>query len=157
MLQVSSRNPVFLTPEGLDRLETELVHLTQVRRREIGALIGAAAEDGDLAENAAYAFAKSEQAQLENHIGTVRDQLHRAVLIEHQPGAVVALGSNVTIVDEEEEETYTIVGSLEAAPTQGRISNESPLGRMLISRRPGDRLIVETPGGARRIQILAVR
>lgn len=157
MLHNGSDKPVFLTPEGRAQIEAELDNLIHVRRQEIAALIGAAAEDGDLSENAAYDHAKEEQALLEGRIATLEQYLRNAVLIENQNGTTVGLGSTVTIEDDGEEDTYTIVGALEAAPTKGKISNESPLGRALLMHKAGDELQVETPAGTRKVKIVAIK
>jgi transcription elongation factor GreA len=150
---VALEKPVYLTPEGRAQIEAELEHLRTVRRQEIAALIGAAAEDGDLSENAAYDHAKEEQALLEGRIAQLEQYLRNAVLIETQSGGAIGLGAKVTIVDDGEEETYTIVGPLEAAPNRGRISNESPLGRALLNHKAGDEVTVETPAGTRLVKV----
>lgn len=149
--------PVFLTAEGRTQIEAELYHLVNVRRQEVAAQIGAAAEDGDLSENAAYDHAKEEQALLEGRIATLEHFLRNAVLIETQSGGAIGLGSTVVIEDDGEEETYTIVGPLEAAPNKGRISNESPLGKSLLLRKVGDVVQVDTPGGSRPVKILGIK
>ena len=156
MLQQATANPVYLTAQGRARLEAELFDLITVRRPQLGALVGATAEEGNLAENTAYQQAKDEQALLEGRIGLLRDCLAHAVLIEQRAGSVVALGCTVTIEDGGEEDTYTIVGPLEAAPAQGRISHESPVGRALLGHAAGDEVWVEVPAGARVVTIRAV-
>src|SRR5215469_9668032 len=119
--------PVFLTAEGRAQIEQELDYLVNVRRQEIAAQIGAAAEDGDLSENAAYDHAKEEQSRLEGRISELQGFLRNAVLIQSTvSNGVAQLGSTVTIDEGGEHDTYTIVGPLEAAPLKGRISNESP-------------------------------
>ena len=149
--------PVFLTPEGRAEIEAELEYLVNVRRQEVAAVIGAAAEDGDLSENAAYDHAKEEQALLEGRILRLEHQLRNAVLIEAQSNGTVQLGSTVTIEDRGEQDTYTIVGPLEAAPLKGRISNESPIGKALINHKVGDSVEVLAPGGTRQVQIVAIQ
>jgi transcription elongation factor GreA len=149
--------PVFLTPEGRAEIEAELEFLVNVRRQEVAAVIGAAAEDGDLSENAAYDHAKEEQALLEGRILRLEHQLRHAVLIEAQSNGTVQLGSTVTIEDRGEQDTYTIVGPLEAAPLKGRISNESPIGKALINHKVGDSVEVLAPGGTRQVQIVAIQ
>lgn len=157
MVQNASDKPVFLTAEGRAQIEAELDNLVKVRRQEIAALIGAAAEDGDLSENAAYDHAKEEQALLEGRIATLEQYLRNAVLIENRSGNTIALGTTVTIDDDGEEDTYTIVGPLEAAPTKGRISNESPLGRALLMHKVGDVVQVDTPAGTRAVKVIAIK
>lgn len=150
--------PVFLTPEGRAQIEAEYTHLVNVRRQEVAAQIGAAAEDGDLSENAAYDHAKEEQALLEGRIANLEHSLRNAVLIENTASTgVVTLGSTVAIEDEGEQDTYTIVGPLEAAPLKGRISNESPIGRALMSRKVGDIMQVDTPAGMRKVRIVSIQ
>src|SRR5258708_36473610 len=106
--------PVFLTAEGRAQIEAELAHLVNVRRQDIAAAIGAAAEDGDLSENAAYDHAKEEQALLEGRIAMLEHSLRNAVLIESKANGTVQLGSTVTIDDEDVQDTYKIVGPLDA-------------------------------------------
>lgn len=153
---MANDKPVYLTSEGRAQIEAELDQLRNVRRQEIAALIGAAAEDGDLSENAAYDHAKEEQALLEGRIAQLEQYLRNAVLIETQSSNVVGLGATVTILDEGEEDTYTIVGPLEAAPNKGRISNESPLGRALLNHKAGDEVTVDTPAGIRTVKLVHI-
>ncbi|MDB5058082.1 MAG: transcription elongation factor greA [Chloroflexi bacterium] len=149
--------PVPLTAEGRAQIEAEYEHLVNVRRAEVAAQIGAAAEDGDLSENAAYDHAKDEQALLEGRIATLEHFLRNAVLIESPTNGVVQLGSKVTIDQDDGEETYTIVGPLEAAPIKGRISNESPMGRALLNHKAGDTVEVNAPSGARKVRIISIQ
>jgi len=146
-----------LTPDGRAQLEAELAYLVNVRRQEIAAQIGAAAEDGDLSENAAYDHAKEEQALLEGRIAKLEHSLRNAVIIESATAnGIVQLGSTVTIQDEGEQDTYTIVGPLEAAPLKGFISNESPVGRALLNRKVGDVMQVDTPAGMRTVRVVSI-
>jgi transcription elongation factor GreA len=149
--------PIPLTAEGRAQIEAEYQHLINVRRAEVAAQIGAAAEDGDLSENAAYDHAKDEQALLEGRIAQLEHFLRNAVLIEARATGTIQLGSVVTIEQDGEEDTYTIVGPLEAAPTKGRISNESPIGRALINHSPDDVVEVNAPAGMRKVKIIAIR
>jgi transcription elongation factor GreA len=148
--------PVPLTAEGRAQIEAEYQHLTKVRRAEIAAQIGAAAEDGDLSENAAYDHAKDEQALLEGRIAALEHFLRNAVLIESASTGSVQLGSRVTIEQDGDQDTYTIVGPLEAAPNKGRVSNESPLGRALMNHKPGDSVDVNAPAGVRSVRIVSI-
>lgn len=148
---------VYLTSEGRAQIEAELDHLIKVRRQEVAAMIGAAAEDGDLSENAAYDHAKEEQALLEGRIAQLEQYLRNTVIIENRAGSTIQLGSTVSIEDDGEQETYTIVGALEAAPTRGRISNESPLGSSLLNHKAGDTVQVNSPSGPRRVKIVTVK
>ncbi len=150
---------VYLTREGYERLRERLDYLIRVKRPEIAEQIREAKEMGDISENAGYDEAKNAQAFLEGEIAELEWKLKHAVIIEDErPDGVVALGSRVTVRDEEtgEEETYTIVGSAEADPFNGRISNESPVGSALMGHVIGDTVDVETPGGKMRLTIVAI-
>ena len=148
----------FLTPEGYQKLEEELDHLTTVRRAEIAAAIYEAKMDGDVSENAGYEEAKRQQAFVEGRIMTVQAMLESAVLIESNgPSDEVILGARVTVVEDGwEPESYTIVGSAEADPGAGRISNESPLGKALMGHKVGEKVVFETPGGEAEVEILSI-
>lgn len=147
---------VFLTEEGRSKLEEELEFLTTVRRVEVASAIREAKMDGDVMENAGYEEAKRQQAFLEGRIRTIEGLLKSAVLISASGSKdAVALGTRVTVVEAGfEPETYTIVGSAEANPGQGRISNESPLGRALMGHRQGERVTFRSPGGSIQVEIL---
>lgn len=149
---------IFLTPEGYQKLEEELDLLKNVRRPEVAAAIHDAKMDGDVSENAGYEEAKRQQAFLEGRIITVETMLKNAVLIESNgPSDTVILGSRVTVVEDGfEPETYTIVGSAEANPGDGRISNESPLGKALIGRKEGDTVAFEAPGGQVEMKLISI-
>ncbi len=148
----------YLTPEGYQKLAEELEYLTTVRRVEIAKAIHEAKLDGDVMENAGYEEAKRQQAFLEGRIMTLQTLLKNAVLIESNGQSdVVDLGSRVTVVEEGfEPETYVIVGSAEANPADGRISNESPLGKALMGHRVGDHVVFTTPGGRVEMEILSI-
>jgi transcription elongation factor GreA len=141
--------PVYLTVEGLAKLKTELKHLITSERPRVAARIHDAKLDGDITENAEYEDAKQEQSFLEGRIATLEAQLKNAVVIEPSGnGDRVGIGSKVVIKGDEGEETLTIVGSAEAAPREGRISNESPVGAALMGRRKGDKVVVQAPAGS---------
>lgn len=148
----------FITPEGYHKLEKELNHLKNVRRPEVAAAIHEAKMDGDVSENAGYDEAKRQQAFLEGRIMTIESVLKNAVLIETDgPSDTVILGSRVTVVEDGfEPETYTIVGSVEANPGDGRISNESPLGKALIGRRVGDTVAFQAPAGQVAMKLISI-
>jgi transcription elongation factor GreA len=147
---------VFLTAEGRKKLEEELEYLTAVRRLEVAEAIREAKMDGDIMENAGYEEAKRQQAFLEGRIRTIEGLLKSAVLIDSNGSTdSVTLGSRVTVAEAGlEPESYCIVGSAEANPAQGRISNESPLGKALMGHRTGDRVAFQTPGGRVEMEIL---
>lgn len=148
----------FLTPEGRQKLEEELEYLKNVRRAEVAGAIHEAKMDGDVMENAAYEEARRDQAFLEGRIQTLEMLLKNAKIIPaYGPRDKVTLGSRVTVVEGEfEPETYTIVGSAEANPGMGRISNESPLGRSLIGHKKGDHVKFTSPGGPVEVEILSI-
>ncbi len=156
--------PVYLTPEGKKKLEEELHYLRTVRRQEVAAAIQSAKEEGDLSENAAYDEAKLEQGFLEGRIQTLDAQLQEAIIIQTGNGNsnpdVVHIGDAVTILEEDEDEddaeTYQIVGLAEADPAEGRISNESPLGRALLGKKLGQTVTVETPSGDINFKIMKI-
>lgn len=156
--QTVTKEPVYLTVEGKAELEAELNQLVEVRRPEIAATILAAREDGDLRENGAYHDAKDRQGQMEGRIRLLEAKLARAQLIVAADAHdTVGLGSVVTIVDASGDESrYTVVGSMEAKVSAGRISNESPLGRAVQGRRVGDQAIVRAPGGETIFTITAI-
>jgi len=139
----------FLTPEGKERLEQELVFLQQVRRPEVAEHIRIAREDGDLSENAGYDAAKEEQAHVEGRILTLEGILKNAQIIQNNGhSTTVVVGSSVTVQEEgQAPETFHIVGSAEVDPLNGRISNRSPLGQALLGKSAGDNVQVNTPNG----------
>lgn len=149
---MSNNKDVYLTPEGYDKLQKELEHLETEKRREVAELIASAKEEGDISENAAYDEAKNQQAFLEGRIQDIKRILNNAVIIDKpaEGADTVTIGAEVTVVEDgfNEEETFRIVGSAEANPGQGLISNESPMGKALLGRRAGDEVSVKTPGGA---------
>ncbi|MGH2427357.1 MAG: transcription elongation factor GreA [Candidatus Limnocylindria bacterium] len=140
--------PVYLTAEGLEKLKAELHHLTTNERPRVAARIHDAKLDGDITENAEYEDAKQEQSFLEGRIATLEAQLKNAQVIAPSNGDRVGIGSKVVIRGTDGEETLTIVGSAEAAPREGRISNESPVGAALMGHKKGDTFTVQAPAGA---------
>ena len=140
----------YLTPEGLKRLEEELEHLKTVRRAEVAQRLHDAMAEGEVEENPEYEDAKNEQAFVEGRILEIETILANAVLIENKgPSNEVRLGSKVTVteVGSGSKEHYIIVGSAEADPANGRISNESPLGRALLGHKVNDVVSVQAPEG----------
>ncbi len=155
-----AEKPIFLTPEGRTKLEAELEQLRTVRRAEIAERIHSAKEEGDIMENSAYDEAKNEQAFVEGRIMTIEQMLKNAVMIDQtRADDKVGLGSYVTVVERgtREDEVFQIVGSAEADPTRGRISNESPVGRALLGKRVGEEVPVRTPDGIRHLKISDIR
>ena len=142
---------VYLTPEGKERFAAELRELTTVRRHEVEERIRRAKEFSDTVDNAEYDEAKMEQSFVEGRIQELGRLLSNAKLIEEPAigGGYVRMGSHVKVSDTEgEEETYYLVGSHEADPRKGLISNESPIGRALIGKRVGDTVTVVAPAGS---------
>lgn len=151
---------VFLTYEGLKKLEKELEQLKTVKRREIADRIKQALTFGDISENSEYDQAKNEQAQLEERIAKLEMILRNARLIDDEDIStdVVSIGSKVVVKDLEydEEMEYTIVGSAEADPYQGKISNESPVGKALLGKKKDDIVEVNVPDGLIKYQIISI-
>lgn len=142
---------VYLTREGLANFEDELHHLRTERRHEVAERIRRAKEFTNTVDNAEYDDAKNEQAFVEGRIQALERLLANAVVIDDHaaPSGYVRLGSHVTVADSEgTEDVYTIVGSAEADPKVGKISNESPIGRALIGHIAGDKVLVAAPGGS---------
>ena len=149
----------FLTREGYEKLQEELDFLRTKKREEIANRLHEAMEGGELIENAEYEAAKNEQAFVEGRIKELEILLATARVIDEGStvSGAVQVGSKVTIKEEDlEQEVYTIVGAAEANPINGKISNESPLGRALLNRKAGDRVQVDAPAGDFTVQILKV-
>ena len=149
--------PSYLSKEGLDKIRDELGQMINVRRVEVAARIHEAKQHGDLSENAEYEDAKNEQAFVEGRIQSLEALLKNAILIdEHHSTDHVQIGSTVTVESSDGKEKYTIVGSAEASPPEGRISNESPLGRTLLGKRKGDTITVTAPAGELSFKITGI-
>jgi len=149
--------PVPISADGLRKLEAELQELRTGKRKEVADRIHAAMEFGDYSENSELEQAKNEQAFLEGRILTLEQMIKNAVLIdENGHHDLVEIGSHVTIESDGEKTKYVIVGSAEAAPAEGRISNESPVGKALLGHRKGDTIRVAVPSGPVEMKILAV-
>ncbi|HEC22285.1 MAG TPA: transcription elongation factor GreA [Chloroflexi bacterium] len=159
---MADQQVVHLTREGYEKFEAELNYLRTVRRSEVAERLRRALEEGgDLVENAEYEDAKNEQAFVEGRIQQLETLLSRAQIIEEQessgPNGVVQLNSVVTVQEEGgEPRTFHLVGRLEANPSEGKISDESPLGRALLGKQAGDTVVVEAPDGQFEYRILSV-
>jgi transcription elongation factor GreA len=155
----ATEQPIYVTRDGLRKLEDELEYLRTVKRAQVAQRLHDAMGEGDIDENAEYDDAKNEQSFVEGRILTLETMIRNAVIIqEGKHRDQVVLGSTVTIVEEGgEPETYHLVGSAEADPRQGRISNQSPLGRALLGKRVGDTVTVSAPAGVLSFQIIAIR
>ena len=152
---------IILTPEGLEKLQSELDFLSTEKRREVAERIKEAREFGDIAENSEYDDAKNEQAMLEARIATVQEKLRMATVIEADEIStdVVQVGSVVHVKDEKTGQStkYTIVGSAEAKPAENKLSNESPVGRALLGRKRNETVAVKVPRGpARKLKITKI-
>ena len=150
-----------LTYAGLKQYEDELQNLKVVKRKEVAQKIKEAREQGDLSENAEYDAAKEEQGEIESRIVQLENLLRNAEVIDEDvlKMDVVNLGSKVKVLDVEldEEMEYTIVGSTEADPMNGRISNESPLGMALLGQKIGASVMADTPDGEVEFKILDIQ
>jgi transcription elongation factor GreA len=150
----------FLTKEGFEKLQEELEYLRKIKRQEVADRLHEAMEGGELIENAEYEAAKNEQAFVEGRIQELEMLLATARVIEDDKKKkidTVQVGSTVTIQEDgNEEETYTIVGATEANPREGRISNESPIGRAILNHRAGDEVQVESPDGSYKVRIVKI-
>ena len=151
--------PTYLSKDGLEKLRAELEEMVNVRRAEVATRIHDAKEHGDLSENAEYEDAKNEQAFVEGRIQQLEALIKNATIIdEHHSSDHVAIGSTVHLTGADgTEETFTIVGSREADPANGRISYLSPIGAALMGRRAGDDAEVATPSGRRAYRVVEVR
>ena len=144
-----SENHTYLTDAGHKKLKEELLHLKKAKRPEIAERIKQAKDYGDLSENAEYADAREEQSFVEGRILELENALKNVTVVsgEDSDPDTVNIGDTVTVLRDGATSAYTIVGSKEADPGHGKISNESPLGRALLDRRKGDQVEVKTPKG----------
>jgi transcription elongation factor GreA len=153
--------PAYLTRDGRTKLEAELEELVTNGRKVVAERIGAAKELGDISESGEYEDAKNQQAHLEGRIREVKSILSRAQIIDEETnghGNEIRVGSKVTVrvESEDEDETWTIVGSAEAKPREGKISNESPLGAAILGKRKNQKVTVQTPSGQMKLTILKI-
>ena len=151
----------FLTKEGYQKLQDELDYLRTAKRQEVANRLHEAMEGGELIENAEYEAAKNEQAFVEGRIQELELLLATAQIIEEngkgKKGDTIQVGSKVTIKEGNfEPETFVIVGAAEANPREGKISNESPIGKAILNHKIGDVVKVETPGGTYNVKIMKV-
>ncbi len=149
--------PIYVSSDKLEQMKKELHYLKTQKRREIAARIEKAKELGDLSENAEYAEAKDEFSFTEGRILELEDAIPRAEVIEAGSAKdQVAIGSRVKVTVNGKEKEFNIVGSTEADPVKGCISNESPIGLALIGKKPGETAEVRAPSGPIRYQITAI-
>ena len=152
-----NNKPAYLSREGLQKLREEFDELVNLRRAEVAGRIHDAKEHGDVSENAEYEDAKNEQAFVEGRIQTLSALIKNAVLIdEHTSKSHVQIGSTVEIDSGDGRERYTIVGSAEASPAEGKISNESPVGRALLGHKKGEKITVSVPSGDSVYKIVSI-
>ena len=152
------KDEILLTAQGYAELEEELNDLRVNKRAENVQAITEARSHGDLSENSEYDAARDEQAKIEARIQELEYKLEHATIIDGSDKSTVNVGCEVTIlyVDDKEEDTYSIVGSLEADPFENKISNESPIGHALIGSKVGDVIAVEGPNGSYNVKVLKI-
>lgn len=152
---------IYLTQEGYKEKEERLEYLKTEKRQEVIEKLKTAREFGDLSENAEYDAARDEQRKLETEIEMLEETLRVAKIVDVSTVKKdkVSVGSKVTLLDIEfdEEEEYSIVGSLESNPNAGLISNESPIGKAIMGKKKGDIVEVETPAGKIEMKIVAIK
>ncbi len=149
----------YVTAEGLAKLKAELHDLKTVKRRETAERVDAARSLGDLSENAEYQEAKQHLGMIESRILQLNEMLKNISVIESEKGAggVVTIGSTVVVQSAGKKKEFQIVGSNEADPAAGRISNESPIGNAFLGHKKGDAVSVSTPGGTTTYTIVGVK
>ena len=152
-----NNKPAYISRDGLEKLRVELEELVNVRRAEVASRISEAKEHGDITENAEYEDAKNEQAFIEGRIQALSALIKNAVLIDETTSKThVQIGSTVDLEGDNGKESYTIVGSAEASPGQGRISNESPVGRALLGKKKGDKVTISVPAGDMHYKVVSI-
>ena len=155
-----NNDEMLLTQEGYDKIVAEREELVSVKRAELAARLKEAISYGDLSENAEYDAAKNEQAELEERIDKLESMLKRARIVseEDMKGDVVSVGLTITVkdLDTGDDEVYTIVGATESDPFEGKISNESAVGKTLLGHKKGDVVDVEVPDGFIRYEIINI-
>jgi transcription elongation factor GreA len=146
-----------LTPDGLHKLNEELKELINKKRPDVIERIREAASHGDLSENADYAQAREEQSFIEGRIMEIEDIIKNAEIIsKNGHGSTVTIGSTVTVKVSDQQKKYTIVGSNEANPHEGKISNESAVGKALLGRKVGEKFSVSAPAGEMEYEIISI-
>lgn len=143
-----------ITQEGLEKLRSEVERLTTVKRREVAQRIKEAREFGDIAENSEYDDAKNEQALLEQRIAQLEERLRRATVVDRNEIDTDAVGVGVVVHVKDqksgESQKFEIVGSAEANPTEGKLSNEAPIGKALLGHKRGDVVTIDVPRGPKK-------
>jgi transcription elongation factor GreA len=163
MTQQINAKTVLITKTGLEKLEKELAHFENVRRKQVAERLKEAISYGDLSENSEYEEAKNEQAFVEGRIIELEKMIANAEIIkDEKKGNMdgIQIGTTVTvqnITENDDPETYTIVGSTEADPMEHKISNESPIGSALIGKAKGDVIKVKVPAGLFEYKVLQIK
>lgn len=147
----------FLTKEGMNELQKRLHILKTSRRREIADAIHTAKEQGDLSENAEYSSAKEEQSRIEQEISEIETTIKNAHVVAKHKTDIVGIGNTVLLACNGKETEYHIVGSNEANPMEGKISNESPMGQALIGSKAGETVHIPVPAGTKECTIKQIR
>ena len=155
---MTKEQTILITPQGYLALETELNDLKLKKRPVVIAALQEARSLGDLSENAEYDAARNEQAQVEARIKELEFKLEHCQVMDGSSKETVSVGSNVTLnyIDDDEEEEYSIVGSMEADPFANKISNESPIGKAILGHRAGEIVNVVTPTGSYDVKIVKI-
>lgn len=151
-----TNNEFLLTADGIASLKHELEELVSVKRPQIAEQLKEAKSDGDLSENIMYDAARDQQGFVEGRISEIEHILKHAKLIQAKTNSMVSLGSTVHVELEKGQQQYTIVGSTEANPDKGMISDESPLGRALMGRKAGEEVEVSVPNGKMKYKVVKI-
>lgn len=152
------KKKTYLTEDGLNELKKELEYLKTERRPEVITALKEARALGDLSENAEYDAARTEQAEVEGKIAEIEAMLENAELIKDVNTNKVSIGTTVTLkyIEDDETDTYTIVGSKEADPFENKISNESPIAKAIIGAKKGQLVTVDSPNGKYQVEIVEI-
>ena len=156
---MATKQECYITKEGLEELKAELENLTKVERPEIVNAIKEARALGDLSENAEYHAAKERQGIVESRIHELEYLIEHATIIQEATSKEVRIGSTVEIkyLEDDEIDEYKIVGSTEADPFENRISNESPIAKVIMGKKVNDIVSVESPTGNYQVQIISIK
>ena len=149
-------NSQYISTERLEELRLELADLKTVKRVEIAERLKAAKDYGDLSENAEYSEARDEQAKIEARIAELEEVVKNAVTTRKECGDVAKVGCTLTVKKNGETKTFSLVGTYEAKPEEGKISDESPLGKAFVGKKAGDQVVVSTPAGPITYEIVKV-
>ena len=158
---MTDKDQELVTPEGLEKLQQELLYLTEVRRKEVADRIRQARDFGDITENSEYDDAKTEQGLLERRISEIQRRIRNVKVVDPSEARTdaVDLGTRVPLRVagmKGEERTFQIVGANESDPTNGKLSHASPVGRAVLKRRVGEKVTVSTPRGSTEYEIVNV-